>query len=275
MLSYKHGYHAGNHADILKHTVLLYLYNLTKKHNKSISYIDTHSGNGIYKYTSKYMDKNKEYKYGIKKIEKYKGDNALILNYLKKLKIITKNSNFYPGSPIIASSISTNLDKLFFCELHNNEFENLKKNLIKFTNTKIINKDGFSYIENIINNNKSFFILVDPSYELKDDFEKIHNILDNLEEKYIKTKIIIWYPILSYIDNDLFIESIRKKGISNLINAELPISSDDNVGMKGSGLLLINFKENKIFKDLKLLLKDLHLYLKQSEDVYNPKVRYL
>ena len=50
MLSYKHGYHAGNHADVLKHIVLIYLYNLTKKHNKSISYIDTHSGNGIYKY---------------------------------------------------------------------------------------------------------------------------------------------------------------------------------------------------------------------------------
>ena len=62
MLSYKHGFHAGNHADVLKHIVLIYLYKLQKKHNKSISYIDTHSGNGIYKYISKYMDKNKEYK---------------------------------------------------------------------------------------------------------------------------------------------------------------------------------------------------------------------
>ena len=56
MLSYKHGYHAGNHADVLKHIVLIYLYNLTKKTSKSISYIDTHSGNGKYKYTSRYMD---------------------------------------------------------------------------------------------------------------------------------------------------------------------------------------------------------------------------
>ena len=54
MLSYKHGFHAGNHADVLKHIVLIYLYILVKKHNKSISYIDTHSGNGIYKYISKY-----------------------------------------------------------------------------------------------------------------------------------------------------------------------------------------------------------------------------
>ena len=62
MLSYKHGFHAGNHADVLKHIVLIYLYNLVKKHHKSISYIDTHSGNGVYKYISRYMNKNKEYK---------------------------------------------------------------------------------------------------------------------------------------------------------------------------------------------------------------------
>ncbi len=276
MLSYKHGFHAGNHADVFKHIVLIYLYNMAKKYHKSISYIDTHSGNGIYKYISRYMDKNKEYKYGIKKIEKYEGNNILILNYLKKLKIITKNNNFYPGSPFIISNLSTNLDKLFFCELHNNEFSSLKKNLNNFTNIKIINTDGFNYLDKVLNNDKSFFILIDPSYEIKDDFEKIYNILDNIESKFLKSKMLIWYPILNYNENDIFIENIRKKGISNLINAELPINSNnDDLGLKGSGLLLVNFNENKILKDLKLLLKDLNVYLKQSDDVYNPKVRYL
>ena len=276
MLSYKHGFHAGNHADVLKHIVLIYLYNLSKKHHKSISYVDTHSGNGIYKYISRYMDKNKEYKYGIKKIEKYEGNSSLIINYLKKLKIITKNNNFYPGSPLIISHISSNLDKLYFCELHSNEYINLKKNLNNYTNAKIIKTDGFNYLDNILNNDKSFFVLIDPSYEIKDDIEKVYNLLDNLENKYSRSKIIIWYPILNYEENDTFIENIRKKGISNLLNAELPlISNNDHIGMKGSGLLLINFKENKILKDLKLLLKDLHFYLKQSDDVFNPKVRYL
>ena len=69
MLSYKHGYHAGNHADVLKHIVLIYLYKLSQKHYKSISYIETHSGSAIYKYKSKYMDEIKEYKYGVMKIE--------------------------------------------------------------------------------------------------------------------------------------------------------------------------------------------------------------
>ena len=275
MLSYKHGYHAGNHADVLKHIVLIYLYNLVKKHNKSISYIDTHAGNGIYKYISRYMDKNKEYKFGIKKIEKYDGENKLIKNYLKKIKIITKNNSFYPGSPFIISNLSNNTDKLYFCELHNNEFDSLRKNLNQFTNIKNINIDGFDFINKKLENNKSYFILIDPSYEIKDDFIKINYILDNLD-KYEKSKILIWYPIMNYEDNDKFIEDLRKKGISKMINVELPIiSNNDERGMKGSGLLIINFKENKILKDLKSLTKELHIYLKQNDDVYNPKVRYL
>ena len=275
MLSYKYGFHAGNHADVLKHIVLIYLYKLQKKHSKSISYIDTHSGNGLYKYISKYMEKNKEYKHGIKKIEKYVGENKLIKNYLNILKNISKNNNFYPGSPLIISSLSSNSDKLYFCELHNNEFDSLKKNLNKFTNIKNINTDGFEYLEKKLDYNKSYFILIDPSYEIKDDFFKIYHILDNLE-KYGNSKILIWYPILNYEDNDRFIENLRKKGISRIINFELPIiSNSEDRGMKGSGLLIINFKENKILRDLKALSKELHIYLKQNDDVYNPKVRYL
>ena len=275
MLSYKHGFHAGNHADVLKHIVLIYLHSLVKKHNKSISYVDTHSGNGMYMYISRYMEKNKEYKNGIKRIEKYLGDNKLIKNYLNIIKKISKNNQFYPGSPFIVSNISNNTDKLYFCELHNNEFDNLKKNLNQFTNVKKINVDGFEYLEKKLKDNKSYFILIDPSYEIKDDFIKINKILDNMD-KYQKTKILIWYPILNYEDNDKFIENLRKKGISRMINLELPVISQSlEKGMKGSGLLIINFKENKILRDLKALSKELHLYLKQNDDVYNPKVRYL
>ena len=164
---------------------------------------------------------------------------------------------------------------MFFFELHNNEYSELQKNLNKKTNVKIINNDGFKYIEKNLLKEKSYFILIDPSYEIKDDFIKIINILDNIEQ-YEKSKIIIWYPILNFQENDLFIEAIRKKGISKLINIELPIKkNDEEKGMKGSGILIINFFENKILKDLKALSKELHFYLKQNDDVYNPKVRYL
>ena len=275
MLSYKHGYHAGNHADVLKHIVLLYLYNLEKKISNSISYIDTHSGNGIYRYISKYMDKNKEYRNGIKQIQSYKGNNILIKNYLSTINKITKKNNYYPGSPVFISSISNKNDKLFFCELHNNEYYLLKKNLRKFTNIKIVNSDGFNFIDNKINKEKEYFIFIDPSYEIKEDFNKIMQILNNIDN-YSNSKILIWYPVLNIFENDTLIESIRKKGISNIINVELPIVKyGENIGLQGSGLLIINFKNKSIMRNLKEAINDIQNILKQDEKVTKYKLRYL
>ena len=276
MLSYKHGYHAGNHADVIKHIVLLYLYNIEKKTNKSISYIDTHSGNGIYKYISKYMDKNKEYKDGIKRIQNYKGNNILIKNYLSTITKITGKNNFYPGSPIFISSISSKKDKLFFCELHNNEHNLLKKNLNKYTNIKILNSDGFDYIFNKTNKEKNYFIFIDPSYEIKDDFNKVQLILNNIDNLFSKSKIIIWYPVLDILENDTFLQNIRKKGISNIINVEVPIMKyGDNIGMQGSGLLLINFTNRSIMKNLKEVINEIQNIIKQEENITRSKLRYL
>ena len=276
MLSYKHGYHAGNHADVMKHIILLYLYKIEKNTNNSISYIDTHSGNGVYKYISKYMDKNKEYKDGIKKIQNYKGNNILIKNYLSTITTITKKNNYYPGSPIFISSISGKKDKLFFSELHNNEYDLLKENLKKYTNIKILNEDGFEFVINKVNKDKNYFVFIDPSYEIKDDFNKVELILNNIDNQFSKSKIIIWYPVINILENDTFIQNIRKKGISNIINIEIPIMKyGDKVGLQGSGLLLINFTNRSIIKNLKEVINEIQNILKQEENITRSKLRYL
>jgi len=276
MLSYKHGYHAGNHADVMKHIILLYLYKIEKKTNNSISYIDTHSGNGIYKYISKYMEKNKEYKDGIKKIQNYKGNNILIKNYLSTITTITGKNNYYPGSPIFISSISSKKDKLFFCELHNNEYDLLKKNLKKYTNIKTLNEDGFNFVINKVNKDKNYFVFIDPSYEIKDDFNKVELILNNIDGLFSKSKIIIWYPVLNILENDTFIQNIRKKGISNIINIEIPIMKyGDHISLQGSGLLLINFTNRSIMKNVKEVISEIQNILKQEENITRFKLRYL
>ena len=105
MLSYKHGYHAGNQADVLKHICLIQAYKSLKRHHNSISYIDTHAGSGDYNFKSDYMSKNKEYENGISKLENYKYENQSIKFYLKVLRNInnSKKMAFYPGSPSIIS----------------------------------------------------------------------------------------------------------------------------------------------------------------------------
>ena len=93
MLSYKHGYHAGNQADVFKHICLIQAYKSLKKLNNSISYIDTHAGSGEYDFKSDYMSKNKEYEYGINKLENYKYENQSIKFYLKVIVIKSNRVN--------------------------------------------------------------------------------------------------------------------------------------------------------------------------------------
>jgi len=183
---------------------------------------------------------------------------------------------------------SNNFDTPWFYEeiidtSNENKFEFNKENLhyckkvLRINkNSKILNTDGFNFIFNKVSNEKNYFVFIDPSYEIKDDFEKVEEILNNIDNLFSKSKIIIWYPVLNILENDSFIQNIRKKGISNIINVEVPIMKyGDNVGMQGSGLLLINFSNRSIMKNLKEVIHEIQNILKQEENSTRFKLRYL
>ena len=275
MLSYKHGFHAGNEADVLKHICLIQAYKSLKRHHKSITYIDTHSGSGIYNFNSEYMSKNKEYKKGISKLENYKFESPSINFYIKVLKNINNSKKliFYPGSPIIMCNLTDKLDKLSFYELHNNEFILLRKNLSKHINSKIFNKDGFEFLNNKINKKDKTLVLIDPSYEIKEDFNKVINTIKILEDRFYNLTAIIWYPILNVEKNDLFIESIRKLGSNRITRIELPLKKyNDDIGMKGSGILLFDGSDFLIQK-MKNCVKELYHILKDEDCNIKPKIQ--
>lgn len=275
MLSYKHGYHAGNNADVFKHICLLQAYKTLKKHHNSISYIDTHAGSGIYKFDSDYMSKNKEYLGGISKLEDYKYDNISIKYFLKVLKNINNSKKllYYPGSPSIMSYVTDSFDRLSFYELHNNEFKLLRKNLSKKTNSKFFNKDGFNFINQKIDKNDKTLVLIDPSYEIKDDFDKVVNTLNYMNSRYANVTAIIWYPVLNIENNDLFIDNIRKIGSSRITRIELPLKKyNEEMGMKGSGIILFNGNDFLI-KNIKDCVKELQLILKDENCNIRPKIQ--
>ena len=244
MLSYKHGFHAGNHADVLKHVCLIYFIKSIKKQYNSIIYIDTHAGNGIYNLDDTYMKKNHEYQTGIGKIEKYKKEDPYIKFYLKTLKNINQNKKikFYPGSPKIAEYLTDNNDELYYFELHNNEFEILKKNFRTKLNIKISKVNGFNSLnEKKLNIEKKGLILIDPSYEIKDDFEDVIKFVNKNYELYKNKIVMIWYPILNRDHTNEFIESFKRTGIKDILRIEMPIKNDSiERGMTGSGLIVLN-----------------------------------
>ncbi len=275
MLSYKHGYHAGNQADVFKHICLIQAYKSLKKLNNSISYIDTHAGSGDYDFKSDYMAKNKEYEYGINKLENYKYKNQSIKFYLKVLRNInnSKKLSFYPGSPSIISYLSDNSDKLTFYELHNNEFILLRKNLSKQINSKFFNKDGFDFTNQRINSNEKTLVLIDPSYEIKSDFEKVVNTLRILDGEHYNLTALIWYPVLNIENNDLFIENIRKIGSNRITRIELPLKKyNEEIGMKGSGIILFDGSKFLI-NNIKECIKELFQIFKDENCNIKPKIQ--
>ena len=275
MLSYKHGYHAGNQADVLKHICLIQAYKSLKKHHNSISYIDTHAGSGDYKFKSDYMSKNKEYEKGISILEEYKYENQSIKFYLKIIRNInnSKKISFYPGSPLIMSYMSDNSDKLSFYELHNNEFILLRKNLSKQINSKFFNKDGFDFTNQKINSNEKTLVLIDPSYEIKDDFEKVVNTLRILDKEYANLTALIWYPVLNVENNDLFIENIRKIGSNRITRIELPLKKyNEDIGMKGIGIILFDGSKFLI-NNMKECVKELYQIFKDENCNIKPKIQ--
>jgi 23S rRNA (adenine2030-N6)-methyltransferase len=268
MLSYRHGYHAGNAADVLKHFILIYVLDYIKKKDKGFIFIDSHAGAGKYLISDPYMQKNKEYLQGIKKILQLKSDNIFLKKYLDLVKSINFNSDLkiYPGSCYLAARSLRPNDNLYFFELHPKEFLNLKKNFENDSRVIIENRDSYQRLNKLLPpKEKRAVILIDPSYELKDEYEKVSEMLSDCYKKFPLGVYIIWYPVLKNKKSEKFIFNVLKKKYKNLSHVEM-ITDNSNSGMQGSGLFILNCPWS-IENDIKKSLETIFDCLKKNNNV--------
>ena len=268
MLSYRHGYHAGNAADVLKHFILTYVLDYIKKKDKGFIFIDSHAGAGKYLISDPYMQKNKEYLQGIEKILQLKNDNIFLKKYLDLIKSINFNSELkiYPGSCYLAARSLRPNDNLYFFELHPKEFLNLKKNFENDSRVIIENRDSYQRLKKLLPpKEKRAVILIDPSYELKDEYEKVLEMLSDCYKKFPLGVYIIWYPVLKNKKSEKFIFNVLKKNYKNLSHVEM-ITDNLNNGMQGSGLFILNCPWS-IENDIKKSLETIFDCLKKNNNV--------
>ena len=268
MLSYRHGYHAGNAADVLKHFILTYVLDYIKKKDKGFIFIDSHAGAGKYLISDPYMQKNKEYLQGIEKILQLKNDNIFLKKYLDLIKSINFNSELkiYPGSCYLAARSLRPNDNLYFFELHPKEFLNLKKNFENDSRVIIENRDCYQRLKKLLPpKEKRAVILIDPSYELKDEYEKVLKMLSDCYKKFPLGVYIIWYPVLKSEKSEKFIFNLLKKNYKNLSHIEM-ITDNLNNGMQGSGLFILNCPWS-IENDIKKSLETIFDCLKKNNNV--------
>ena len=268
MLSYRHGYHAGNAADVLKHFILIYVLDYIKKKDKGFIFIDSHAGAGKYLISDPYMQKNKEYLQGIEKILQLKNDNIFLKKYLDLVKSINFNSDLkiYPGSSFLAARSLRPNDNLYFFELHPKEFLNLKKNFENDSRVIIENRDSYQRLKKLLPpKERRAVILIDPSYELKDEYEKVSEMLSDCYKKFPLGVYIIWYPVLKSKKSEKFIFNVLKKNYKNLSHVEM-ITDNLNSGMQGSGLFILNCPWS-IENDIKKSLETIFDCLKKNNNV--------
>ena len=181
----------------------------------------------------------------------------------EKLNKIVVSPGISLNHPVIKKAQNLNVDIINEIDIFANSSPKAKVIGVTGTNGKsttsallchIINLNGFEYINDNINNKEKFFILVDPSYEIKEDFYEIYNLLNNIHSKFEKSKIIIWYPILNYLENDIFIDNIESEKCKEKIKERLQELSKKNLPTKfadwkdeGAGYLLkhINLRAKK------------------------------
>ncbi|MFT7431630.1 MAG: 23S rRNA (adenine2030-N6)-methyltransferase [Colwellia sp.] len=245
MLSYRHAFHAGNFADVLKHSVLTLILEYMIRKDKGFYYIDSHSGAGMYQLSDEYAQKTGEYKDGIAKlIENNDLPEALqpYINLVKNLNQKTTELTLYPGSPGIARQFTRRQDSVHLFELHPADIEHLKAYSQRWNKSHVKQSDGYQGVLGLVPPpNRRGLVLIDPPYELKEDYLKAVRTLVSAYKKFATGTYILWYPVVKRELVEQMQNAFIKSNVRNLMQVEYCQHTDtEEYGMTGTGLFIVN-----------------------------------
>lgn len=246
MLSYRHGYHAGNHADVLKHLVLLGLLQKLLSKDKPFTYIDSHSGAGLYDLGSAAARVNSEHLSGVVRLWQKRGTDPLLNLYLDKVSEFnsTRALHHYPGSPSFALGCLRPDDRMHLLELHPAEVEALRINMGKDSRVSIHHRDAFEGLLALTPPQpRRGLALIDPAYEEKEDYQRVLNLLLKLQRRWPVGVIAVWYPLLArQRDRSAWLKAaVARENLPDALSIELTVQEqEEEFGMHGSGMLLVN-----------------------------------
>jgi 23S rRNA (adenine2030-N6)-methyltransferase len=245
MLSYRHAFHAGNHADVLKHFVLVQLLRYLNQKDKPWWYVDTHAGAGAYALDSTYAKKNAEFEGGIARLWDAPDLPAALGDYVEQIKALNPNGKLrhYPGSPLIALNLARPDDRLRLFELHSTDHGILEQNMREAGKRAAIRQaDGFLEIKSVLPPPpRRGLTLIDPSYEDKQDYVRVIGALKEGISRFATGMFMVWYPQLQLGTAHQLPEKLRKladKWLDVSLTVQAP--SPDGFGMHGSGLFIVN-----------------------------------
>ncbi len=262
MLSYRHSFHAGNHADVVKHIVQSLILNSLTQKDKPFVYHDTHSGVGRYDLTHEWSEKTGEYKQGIARIWQQADLPKDIASYLNAIAELNDGEElrYYPGSPRVARAHLRRQDRMVLTELHPADHPLLQQEFERDRQVSIYKEDGFSRLKaSLPPKERRGLVLIDPPYELAKEYRDVVAAIAQSYKRWATGIYAIWYPVVNRHDIDDMIAGLKKLDIRNILQIELGVSPDTNErGMTASGMIVINppWKLESQMKDILPFLKE-------------------
>jgi 23S rRNA (adenine2030-N6)-methyltransferase len=260
MFSYRHGFHAGNHADVLKHCVLTQLLGYLNQKPAPYMVIDTHAGAGLYQLDSDYATKSGESEEGVALLWDRDDVPAAVNEYLQVIRDMNPAGRLrhYPGSPFLAERLMRDQDRLRVFEMHTTDSKLLAENFRKLeahaaangqkssargTRVQLQRADGFGGLKALLPPpSRRGLILIDPSYEDKDDYRKVKAAIEDAQKRFATGTYAIWYPVLGRLESQQLPERLKRVAASEWLNVTLTVAGPaaQEQGLRSSGMFIIN-----------------------------------
>ncbi|MGI9370036.1 MAG: 23S rRNA (adenine(2030)-N(6))-methyltransferase RlmJ [Ruegeria sp.] len=242
MLSYQHIYHAGNLADVQKHALLARMLDYLTQKDKPLSYIETHSGRGLYQLDSAEALRTGEAAAGIEKAQDEAWFDAMHPLSRAVGAVRARHGKMaYPGSPLIAANLLRDQDKTHLAELHPREHTELSK-VMADQNARVYRQDGYALAHSLLPPiPRRGLLLIDPSYEVKTEFDRLPGLIANLHRKWNVGVIALWYPVLADGRHRPMIAALEQLKLPKTIAHEVHFPAvKEGHRMTGSGMFIIN-----------------------------------
>ncbi|MDX1917335.1 MAG: 23S rRNA (adenine(2030)-N(6))-methyltransferase RlmJ [Rickettsiaceae bacterium] len=268
-MNYRHIYHAGNFADVVKHISLIHILDKLRYLHNKMEIIDGFAGAGLYELSSKEAKTTEESLSGVLALLNHNNLEApkYIIRYVNIIKkYFTAQAIIYPGSPLFIRDFLSSQDKAIYSELHEKDYNLLAKVLGKYSfdlNYKILKSDAY-YVCQKFSNTDTNLILLDPPYEKKDEFVNLLTLLKGIIDKACNATIMIWYPVKDYRQ---IISFYRELALLNCKYLKIEFSTSyASTNLQSNGIIIINPPE--IYQDLEESLEYLKHNIYQNKAIY-------
>lgn len=244
-MNYRHIYHAGNFADVFKHTILVALILALQHKEKACCYIDTHAGIGFYDLAATAARRSNESQQGIARIFANTATPPFVKHYIDIVKLLNQDNNtlrYYPGSPVLIHQLLRLQDRLLLSELHPEDYLQLRQVFQRDKQVTTYQQNGYQLLKAVLPpRERRGLVLIDPPFEDKAEFNHIVAAMTEALKRWETGIYTIWYPIKDRLAVHNFLRQLQRNIIKPMLQAELLIMSEHApLQLKGCGMVIIN-----------------------------------